>query len=105
GWVLLMVVVHQLAVPQVAAVVDAATGAHGGLLQDAQPGRRLAGVPDAGAATGSDHEAPRRRRHAREVAEEIERGALAGEHRRQRPAHPSEHLLGADLVAVAGVPG
>ena len=75
---------------EVAAVVPAAPGPHRRLLERAQARRGLAGVPDAGRAAGRGRvdEARGEGGDAREVAEEVERGALAGEDRRQRPGRP-----------------
>ena len=82
---------------QRAAVVHAAAGAYGRLLERAQAGERLARVPDAGATArrvrrGVD-EAAGQGGDPREVAEEVQRGALGGEDRRERA------LDGADDVA------
>ena len=102
-----MVVLDEHDVGERTAVVDAAAGADGGLLERAEPGKRLAGVPDTGC--GGRHPSPpatastnRRgeRRDARQVAQEVQRGALAREHRTQRPFDASDRLALADRVAV-----
>ena len=99
-----MVVLDQHEVAQRAPVVHAAAGPHRGLLQRPQPGGRLAGVPDAGPAVGRPHEPPGEGGHARQVAQEVQRGALGGEDRGQRPVDPAQHLAGPDLGAVVGGP-
>ena len=84
-----VVVLQQHPVGQVAAMVDTATGPDRGLLERAQAGRRLAGVPDAGVrrrSPGRVDEPARERGDAREVAEEVQRGALRGEDRASGPA-------------------
>ena len=80
---------------------DAAAGPHRGLLQRPQPGQGLAGVPDPAAVAGGVDEPAGERGDAREVAEEVERGALAGEDRPQRAGRPRPTFVpGAIGVAV-----
>ncbi len=79
-----VVVLEHHPVREVAAVVPAAAGPHRRLLERAQAGRRLAGVPDRGPRRGGVDEAAGEGGDAGEVAEEVQRGALGGEDRRQR---------------------
>ena len=80
-------------------VVDPAAAAHGVLLQRPQQRRRLAGVADprAGAGDGVDPR-PGRRRDAGQVAQQVERGPLAGQQRRRRAADAHQDVAGADRV-------
>ena len=80
-----VVVLHEHQVGERPAVVDAAAGAHRRLLERAEPGQRLACLADARAAFERRDEPVGRGGDTREVAQEVERGALAGEHRAQAP--------------------
>ena len=81
-----VVLLDQDRVVEAHAVVAPAARRDRGLLQLAQPRRRLAGVEDAGAGPGDRlDEARGEGGDAREVAEEVERGPLGGEQRRGGP--------------------
>ena len=69
-------------------MVHAAPGAHRRLLDRAQPRERLAGVPDARRRSRGLDEPAGERRHPRQMAQEVERGALAGEERAQAAPTP-----------------
>ena len=81
-----VVVLQEHEVGQRAAVVHSPAGAHRGLLQRTQAGQRLAGVEHPHPVAGGVHEPAGGGGDARQVAEEVERGALAGEQRPQRAA-------------------
>ena len=76
-----VVVLDEHRVVEAHPVVRATTTAHGPLLRDPQPGRRLAGVEDdrAGARDGV-HVPARERRDAGQPAQQVERQPLTGEH-------------------------
>ena len=103
-----VVVLEQHPVGQVAPVVGAAAGAHRRLLERAQARAWSCGCPRSEPAAGRRgrvDEPPGERGDAREVAEEVQRRALGGEDRRQRPVDPADRLPGGDAVAVVGGPG
>jgi hypothetical protein len=81
-----------------------AAGDDGRLLEQPQPRGGLAGVAHdaAGAGHGVD-EAPGPGRDPREVGEEVQGGALAGEDRRERAGDLAEDVAACDRVAVADV--
>ena len=88
-------------------MVPAATGPHRRLLEAAQPGRRLAGVPHpsrAAAAAGRLDVSAGERGDARQVVEEVQGGALGREDRRQRTPHGADRLARPHVVAVVGDP-
>ena len=90
-------------------MVAPATGAHCGLLERPQSRRRLASVPDprrivTSGVTQHDDERPHARGDAREVAEEVERGALGREDRRQRAAHATDDGARANERTFVGSP-
>ncbi len=71
------------------------------LLEGAQARRRLAGRRDARlGALGLGDEARRRRRHAREAADEVQAGALEGEDGAGRAGETGEHVAGGEALAV-----
>src|SRR5436309_967488 len=92
-----VVVLDEHAVGKAAAMVDAAARAHRGLLEGAQAGGGLARVADARLAVRGPHVAPGEAGDARQVAQEVERRALAGEDRGQRPLDAADDLAGDDL--------
>ena len=87
-----VVVLEHHPVREVGPVVAGAAGADRRLLERAQPRRRLARVPDASRAARAAASANRRVRVAmpERWQRKFERGALAGEDRRQRPADRAE---------------
>ena len=88
-----VVVLDQGCVAQSHPVVLAAAAPHGVLLEQPQPGRGLAGVPDH--RPGSRHRVrpgPGRGRDAGQVAEEVEHGPLRAEHRHGRAADPQHRV-------------
>ena len=100
-----VVVLDQRHVRERGPVVDAAAAAHGVLLQRAEARGRLAGVPDPGVRAGERVDpAGGGGRDAREVAEEVQRGALGGEQRRHRAVHREQYVVPGDPVAVGGLP-
>ena len=94
-----VVVLDQDAVVQPAAMIDAAAGAHGVLLERAQQRRRLARVEDDDAPAGGIDELPRQRGDAGEPLQEVERRALGRQQRRRvardtrRRRCPARHAL------------
>ncbi len=79
-------------------MVAATTGPDRGLLETPQARSRLAGVPDPGRARlgrGRD-ERSREGGDAGEVAEEVERGSLGGQHRGETTRHRADHLSRAE---------
>ena len=99
-----VVVLDQHELGERATMVHAAAGAHRRLLDRTQTGQRLAGVPDPRHGTRGVDEPAGERGDAREVAEEVERAALAGEHRPQRTGHLADLGPGRDRVAVVEEP-
>ena len=100
-----VVVLEHHPVRQVAPVVDPAAGPHGRLLQRPQARRGLARVPDAHPPVGGVDEAPGEGGHARQVAEQVEGGALGRQQRGQRAGGHGHHGAGGQAGAVVGVPG
>ena len=87
-------------------MVHRAAGPHRGLLQRPQPGRRLAGVPHPQPGPAASTNARVLVAMPREVAEEVERGALGGEDRCQRPGDRGRAPSPASTsVAVGHQPG
>src|SRR5439155_9937428 len=72
--------------------------------EGAQAGRGLARVADARLAVRGPHVAPGEAGDARQVAQEVERRALAGEDRGQRPLDAADDLAGDDLDPVVDRP-
>ena len=99
-----VVVLEQDAVGQVAPVVEAAAGPHRRLLQRPQAGRGLAGVADVGAGVGGVGVAAGEGGDARQVAQEVEGGALGDEDAGQAAGDGGDGLAGDDPVAVVGPP-
>src|SRR6266536_151454 len=99
-----VVVLDEEGVGQGRAVVVPAPGADGGLLERPQPRERLAGVEDPDPSPGGLHELAGRGGDAREVTEDIERGALATEHRAQPSVHAAELGARGEGVAVLVAP-
>ncbi len=85
-------------------MVGAAAGAHGGLLECPQPRQGLARVEHAHRVPGGVDEPVRRGRHAREVAEEVERRALARQDRPQPTGHLTDLGAWPDVPAVVDEP-
>ncbi len=99
-----MVVLDEDEFGQTRAVVDPTAGAHRGFLECPQPRKCLAGVPDScGLARGAD-ERSRERGDTREVAQEVERAALAGEHGSQRSFDAGNFRTRFELGTVVGEP-
>ena len=99
-----VVLLDQDRVVEAHAVVHPAAGADRGLLERAQQRRRLAGVEDHGAPALRPRrldEAGGQGRDAGEVAEQVERDALAGEQAARRAARPSATSRG-HVVASTG---
>ena len=93
-----VVVLDQHRVGERVAVVEAAAGAHRGLLH--RPQAREASCACRGSGPGrraAMHVAARQRRDARAVAQEVQRGALAGEDRAQRAATPGRARVPASI--------
>ena len=86
-----VVVLDQNAVVQAEAMVAAAAGAHGVLLQRAQQRCRLARVEDRDASRRGIDELPRQRGDAGQPLHEVERGAFRRQQRRGMPANLGDH--------------
>ena len=102
-----VVVLDQHGVGEPQAVVGAAAGADGGLLEEAEAGEGLARIEDADPGVGLVgrlDEAGREGGDAGEVAEEVQRSALGGEDRAQGPADIEDGVAGFELVTVVCVP-
>ena len=105
-----VVVLHQRHVEQAHAMVDPAPAAHGVLLERPQAGRGLACVAHPGTGSGQCLDpAVRQRRHARQVTQQVERGAFGGEEQAGRRRHSSDlgarfdhRPVGHELLELAG---
>ena len=90
-----VVVLDQRGVGQRHAVVHAAAAAHGVLLQRAQARASSCGCRGLGAGARDGVDPARgQRRDARQVAEQVERGALGGQQRARRPGRPQQWVAG-----------
>ena len=89
-----VVVLDQHGVVEAVAVVAAAAHAHGVLLERAQAGRRLARAATTRVveALEARHDVAGRGGDPAQVAEQVERGALAGEQRPRRARHARDHV-------------
>ena len=99
-----VVVLHEHQLRQRAPVVHPSAGTDRRLLERAQAGQRLARVPDAGTLARSFDEPTREGGNARQVAEEVQRRALAGEHAAQRATDLAQLRARADGRAVVDRP-
>src|SRR5438132_13649947 len=99
-----MVVLHENPVRERTTVVDTAASAHRRLLQGAEAGRRLARVADPGPSAGGLDVAVGQRGDAGQVAEEVEGGALAGEHRSRRTSYMADRPASVEARAVGEGP-
>ena len=99
-----VIVLDQHRVVEAEAVIEAAAAAHGVFLQRAQPGRGLARADDARLGVGDARDERRGRGgDARQVAEEIERGAFGAENGARIARDRHQLGAGRDRRAVARV--
>ena len=96
-----VVVLHQDHVVETHPVVRPSPGPHRLLLQDAPPGRRLAGVLDLGSdAAHGVYETPGQGRHTRQAAQKVQSRPLPGQDPPQGSLQTQDHASGLHCLAV-----
>ena len=85
-------------------MIHAAAGAHSRLLEGAKTGRGLPRVADPGVAGRRPNEPSGHGRDARQMTQEVQRCALGGKHRRERPLDGGDVSARLQLLAVVQRP-